>query len=241
MKYIINEPTAAALYYAFHSGRDLDGTYAVYDLGGGTFDISIIKVSGKDVEVLSTEGVSTLGGDDFDRALQNLVAEEYKKETGSNLDKEDYEIISAEEDKKSLSRREEVKINVRSSGGRATVTISRKAFEESIKKDLDKYLDGPARKKIEDTEKDLKFWMASLEITEKGILTKEDQTRLITEFGEISVKKLISMLDGMDISEVRELLKSKVNQSISELAILTPDSIDKRFYDLKDKVSKSFS
>ncbi len=132
VKYIINEPTAAALYYAFHSGRDLDGTYAVYDLGGGTFDISIIKVNGKDVEVLSTEGVSTLGGDDFDRALQDLVSEEYKKQTGSPIDPEDYELINAEEDKKSLSRREEVKINIRSGGGRATINIERKAFEEAI-------------------------------------------------------------------------------------------------------------
>jgi hypothetical protein len=134
-----------------------------------------------------------------------------------------------------FSMNDEIKI------GEKAGSLSLSKIDALIKKDLDKYLDGPARKKIEDTEKDLKFWMASLEITEKGILTKEDQTRLITEFGETSVKKLISMLDGIDVNEVRELLKSKVNQSISELAILTPDSIDKRFYDLKDKVSKSFN
>lgn len=73
VKYIINEPTAAALYYAFKSGNDLGGIYAVYDLGGGTFDISIIRVDGQDVEVMATNGVARLGGDDFDLALQKLV------------------------------------------------------------------------------------------------------------------------------------------------------------------------
>lgn len=132
VKYIINEPTAAALYYAFHSGRELDGTYAVYDLGGGTFDVSIISVHGKDVEVLATEGVSKLGGDDFDKALQKIVAHKYKEETGSDLDAEDYNLIDAEEDKKSLSRRESVKIGIRSTGGRANFEIHQKDFEESI-------------------------------------------------------------------------------------------------------------
>ena len=57
VKYIINEPTAAALYYAFKDERGMTGNYAVYDLGGGTFDISIIRLNGQDVEVLTTEGV----------------------------------------------------------------------------------------------------------------------------------------------------------------------------------------
>jgi molecular chaperone DnaK len=132
VKYIINEPTAAALYYAFHSGRELDGTYAVYDLGGGTFDVSIISVQGKDVEVLATEGVSKLGGDDFDKTLQKLVADKYKEETGSELDPEDYTLIDAEEDKKSLSRRDVVKIGIRSTGGRANLEIKQDDFEEAI-------------------------------------------------------------------------------------------------------------
>lgn len=73
VNYIINEPTAAALYYAFKSGEELHGNYAVYDLGGGTFDISIIKVNGQDVDVLASNGVSKLGGDDFDKEIQNIV------------------------------------------------------------------------------------------------------------------------------------------------------------------------
>ena len=132
VKNIINEPTAAALYYAFHSGRELDGTYAVYDLGGGTFDVSIISVHGKNVKVLATEGVSKLGGDDFDKVLQKIVSTKYKKEIGSDLDPEDYNLIDAEDDKKSLSRREVIKVSLRSAGGRASFEVHQKDFEEAI-------------------------------------------------------------------------------------------------------------
>ncbi len=132
VKNIINEPTAAALYYAFHSGRELDGTYAVYDLGGGTFDVSLISVHGKDVEVLATEGVSKLGGDDFDKALQKIVSAKYKTETGSDLEPEDYNLIDAEDDKKSLSRREVIKVSLRSAGGRASFEVHQKDLEEAI-------------------------------------------------------------------------------------------------------------
>ena len=57
VNYIINEPTSAALYYAFNKGQELSGNYAVYDLGGGTFDISIIKVVGQDIEIISSNGI----------------------------------------------------------------------------------------------------------------------------------------------------------------------------------------
>ena len=60
--YIINEPTAAALYYAFDSGDELNGNYAIFDLGGGTFDVSVLKVEGQDIEILSTDGIARLGG-----------------------------------------------------------------------------------------------------------------------------------------------------------------------------------
>ena len=132
VKHIINEPTAAALYYAFHAGRELDGIYAVYDLGGGTFDVSIIEVHDKDVEVLATEGVSKLGGDDFDKALKKIVGDKYKAETGEELDPEDYTSNDAEEDKKSLTKRDEVKVSLRSTGGRASFMITKSEFEEAI-------------------------------------------------------------------------------------------------------------
>ncbi|MBI76419.1 MAG: hypothetical protein CMM53_01365 [Rhodospirillaceae bacterium] len=128
VNFIINEPTAAALFYAFKNGEELNGNYAVYDLGGGTFDISIICINGQDVDVLSSNGVAKLGGDDFDKALIKLVASKYKEENGEDYDPEDFPINDAEEEKKSLSRRKRSTAKV----GRKFVEISREEFEESI-------------------------------------------------------------------------------------------------------------
>ena len=79
VEFIINEPTAAALYYAYAEQEDLFGTYAVYDLGGGTFDISIIRVENGDVDVIASNGVSQLGGDDFDKCLRELVKKQIRE------------------------------------------------------------------------------------------------------------------------------------------------------------------
>ena len=73
---IIDEPTAAALFYAFKSGDSITGNFAVYDLGGGTFDVSVIKLfEGKEVEVITSDGLQRLGGDDFDKALIKIMKE----------------------------------------------------------------------------------------------------------------------------------------------------------------------
>lgn len=71
---IVNEPTAAALAYGLGVKSEEERTIAVYDLGGGTFDISILRISGGIFEVLSTHGDTYLGGDDFDRALADAIA-----------------------------------------------------------------------------------------------------------------------------------------------------------------------
>lgn len=128
VKYIVNEPTAAALYYAHQSGDELHGHYAVYDLGGGTFDISILKVNGQDVDVVTSDGVSRLGGDDFDIALQKIVRDKYKKETGENLDEEDFTKTDAENEKRSLSKRDSIKVRVM----RNNIQVTRSEFEDSI-------------------------------------------------------------------------------------------------------------
>jgi molecular chaperone DnaK len=128
VNFIINEPTAAALYYAFKHGDALNGIYAVYDLGGGTFDISIINVVGYDVEVLATNGIAKLGGDDFDLALQNIVARKYKQQVGSTMSLDDYTRNDAERDKKSLSVQKRMSADV----GRRFIDVKREEFEESI-------------------------------------------------------------------------------------------------------------
>ena len=128
VNYIVNEPTAAALYYAFHRGEELNGTYAVFDLGGGTFDISIIQVSGQDVEVVTSNGVSKLGGDNFDKVLQEIVQSKYKEKTGEDLEIEDYTINDAEKDKISLSKRKKVTSRVL----KENISLTRDEFEENI-------------------------------------------------------------------------------------------------------------
>lgn len=128
VRYIINEPTAAALYYAFKSNQALGGVYAVYDLGGGTFDVSIIRVEGQDIHVLASNGVAKLGGDDFDSALVAVVAKKYRAATGEDMHPDDYTRQDAEEDKKSLSQRDRVVVKVM----RQTVEVTRAEFEEAI-------------------------------------------------------------------------------------------------------------
>ncbi len=111
---ILNEPTAAALAYGF--GRGLSQKVAVYDLGGGTFDISVLEI-GEDVfEVLSTCGDTFLGGDDFDDRLIDLLAEEFMARHGTNLRHDPFALEklkeSAERAKKALSVADEVEIRI---------------------------------------------------------------------------------------------------------------------------------
>jgi len=89
---IINEPTAAALAYGVDKKDNKDRKVAVYDLGGGTFDISIIEIANidgdKQIEVLSTNGDTFLGGEDFDQRIMDFLVEEFKKEQGVDLTKD---------------------------------------------------------------------------------------------------------------------------------------------------------
>jgi molecular chaperone DnaK len=111
---LLNEPTAAALAYGF--GRGLNQRVAVYDLGGGTFDVSILEI-GKDVfEVLSTCGDTYLGGDDLDDRLIDLLADEFLAREGINLRGDPFSLEklkhAAETAKKTLSVEESVEINI---------------------------------------------------------------------------------------------------------------------------------
>jgi len=86
VKRIVNEPTAAALAYGMDKKKDQK--IAVYDLGGGTFDISILEVGENIVEVISTNGDTHLGGDDFDNLLMQYLIDEFKKDTGIDVSKD---------------------------------------------------------------------------------------------------------------------------------------------------------
>ncbi len=112
---IINEPTAAALAYG-HSLQDASKTLAVYDLGGGTFDITVLKFDHGVFEVLATAGDTYLGGEDFDRAIMDWLIEEFQTETGVDL-RDDRMALqrlkeAAERAKCDLSTTEEATINL---------------------------------------------------------------------------------------------------------------------------------
>ncbi|MDO8492618.1 MAG: molecular chaperone DnaK [bacterium] len=111
---IINEPTAAALAYGFNKKKD--EKIAVYDFGGGTFDISILEVGNDVVEVKSTDGDSHLGGRDIDRKIIRWIADEYKKESGIDVSKDPLALQrldeAAEKAKHELSTTLESEINI---------------------------------------------------------------------------------------------------------------------------------
>lgn len=116
VKRIINEPTAAALAYGLDKADQKDEKIAVYDLGGGTFDVSILELGDGVFEVKSTNGDTHLGGADFDRILVNYFADEFKKENGIDItaDKAAMQRLrdEAEKAKIELSSAQEVNINL---------------------------------------------------------------------------------------------------------------------------------
>jgi molecular chaperone DnaK len=116
VKRIINEPTAAALAYGLDKGEKKDEKIAVYDLGGGTFDVSILELGDGVFEVKSTNGDTHLGGADFDRVIINYFADEFKKEHGIDIsdDKAAMQRLrdEAEKAKIELSTAQEVDVNL---------------------------------------------------------------------------------------------------------------------------------
>ena len=114
VKRIINEPTAASL--AYGSDKKANEKIAVFDLGGGTFDISILEVGDNVVEVRATNGDTFLGGEDFDQRIINWLVEEFKKENGIDLSKDSMALQrlkeAAEKAKKDLSTAMETEINL---------------------------------------------------------------------------------------------------------------------------------
>jgi molecular chaperone DnaK len=116
VKRIINEPTAAALAYGLDKGEKRDEKIAVYDLGGGTFDVSILELGDGVFEVKATNGDTHLGGADFDRTIVNYFVDEFKKENGIDIsdDKAAMQRLrdEAEKAKIELSTAQEVDINL---------------------------------------------------------------------------------------------------------------------------------
>jgi molecular chaperone DnaK len=158
VKRIINEPTAAALAYGLDKKKK-DEKIAVYDLGGGTFDISILELGEGVFEVKSTNGDTHLGGDDFDQRLIDYIADEFRKKEGVDLKKDPMALqrlkVEAENAKCELSTRLEVDIKlpyVTAVDGQAKhldIIITRAKFEQLVD-DLIQRTVGPCKKAMED-------------------------------------------------------------------------------------------
>ncbi len=123
---LLNEPTAAAIAYGLDSGQE--GVIAVYDLGGGTFDISILRLSRGVFEVLATGGDSALGGDDFDRLLADFIGEKLGLQTQGDLRLQRQLLDAATAAKIALSNAQSVKVEL---AGQQT-EVTREQFEELI-------------------------------------------------------------------------------------------------------------
>jgi molecular chaperone DnaK len=140
VKRIINEPTAASLAYGLD--REKEGKIAVYDLGGGTFDISILEIGDGVFEVLSTNGDTHLGGDDFDKRIIDWLVDEFKKEQGIDLSSDPMALQrlkeAAEKAKIELSSTLETNINLpfvtadQSGPKHLNVTLSRSKYEQMV-------------------------------------------------------------------------------------------------------------
>ncbi len=154
---IVNEPTASALAYGL--GNEHDQTIAVYDLGGGTFDISILEVSDGVFEVLSTNGDTFLGGDDFDLRIVDWAAEQFKMEEGIDLRKDKQALQrlreAAEKGKIELSTTLQTELNLPYITADATgpkhlnLTLSRAKFEQ-LTADLVERSIEPCRRALKD-------------------------------------------------------------------------------------------
>ena len=126
---LINEPTAAAIAYGLDNGSE--GVFAVYDLGGGTFDVSILRLSKGVFEVIATGGDSALGGDDYDRALAELVLKTSGRSWGTDEDKS-HLLAQARACKQALSGAHTHLFEVVMSDGVLSQVVSREQFEKAV-------------------------------------------------------------------------------------------------------------
>ncbi len=158
VKRIINEPTAAALAYGLDK-QDKNQTVLVYDLGGGTFDVSILELGDGVFEVKSTAGNNKLGGDDFDQRIIDYLVSEFKKDNGVDLSKDAMAMQrlkdAAEKAKKDLSGMSSTQINLpfisQNSDGplHLDITLSKAKFEDLCRDLFDSTLE-PVRKALSD-------------------------------------------------------------------------------------------
>lgn len=137
---VINEPTAAAIYYARCIGGTQPMNLMVYDLGGGTFDVTILSVKGTDIQVLSTGGLSRTGGKDLDISIVEYVCKVFQEKHNIDLEDEEYKdeyqdlMLKAENCKIQLSSKESASIPLRVGKVKENVIVTREFLEHRVRK-----------------------------------------------------------------------------------------------------------
>ena len=182
---IINEPTAAALAYGLDK-QDKNEKILVYDLGGGTFDVSVLELGDGVFEVLSTSGNNHLGGDDFDQRVMDYLIEEFKKENGVDLSKDKMALQrvkdAAEKAKKDLSGMTQTEVSIpfitQSENGplHLQVNLTRAKFEDLIGDLLDSTM-GPVRDALKEAN-----------------LTKNDIDKILLVGGSTRIPKVVDLI-----------------------------------------------
>ena len=182
---IINEPTAAALAYGLDK-QDKNEKVLVYDLGGGTFDVSILELGDGVFEVLSTSGNNHLGGDDFDNRIMDYLVDEFKKENGIDLTKDSMAMQrvkdASEKAKKDLSGMSSTEVSIpfitQSENGplHLSVNLTRAKFEDLIGDLLESTLE-PVRNALKDAS-----------------LTKNDIDKILLVGGSTRIPKVVDLI-----------------------------------------------
>merc|ERR1712193_557087 len=174
---IINEPTAAAIAYGLDK-KEGEKNILVFDLGGGTFDVSLLTIDGGVFEVVSTNGDTHLGGEDFDQRVMDYFMKLYKKKTGKDIRKNDRSVQKlrreVEKAKRALSSAHQAKIEIESffEGEDFSETLTRAKFEE-LNMDLFRSCMDPVKKVLDD-----------------GDLTKDEVDEIVLVGGSTRIPKI---------------------------------------------------
>lgn len=230
---IVNEPTAAAIAYGFSPGEgEREKTMMVYDLGGGTFDVTIIRTNSEEIEVLCTDGDHRLGGKDWDDRLVSLFAEKFREETGSiNSPLDSPETLQdllalAENTKKQLSSKTSTPIRFSHEGDTARFTLTREEFESQTSDLLERTI-GFSRSVLEAARKKGVDRIDELLLVGGSSRMPQVTARLRTEFGlepklfepDEAVAKGAAIIANQEM--LRELVSEKLKPGAkkSELVI----------------------
>ncbi|KOO14315.1 chaperone protein HscA [Vibrio xuii] len=208
---LLNEPTAAAIAYGLDSGQE--GVIAVYDLGGGTFDISILRLSKGVFEVLATGGDSALGGDDFDHLLADYIVE--KAGISQTLTAEQTRVLLnvATDTKISFSEQDSVEVNVLGWQG----TVSREEFEDLIRSLVKKTLMS-CRRALKDADVDAD------EVLEVVMVGGSTRTLLVREMvGDFFGRKPLTTINPDEVVAIGAGIQADIlvgNKPDSEMLLL---------------------